>query len=224
MNKKYKSFNGKQAEKDGLLKLIEPYDEVNNVGQKTSMKHEFNFEKVARDYGVPLFLVANIEAIFAGLPPDASKSVVIDFWRAVPVGMNDAYFKSVYHALCIAQIRASLFFEKDIKIVALMEQAVNLHRSKSDDFWKFRIDVDYCFYLHTKAYIISYDEVNNYGFSNAKAHAKTYTNTVRRAFDRPSNASTSRDMDAHLFTLDATIDLLNMNKKEIDKLIKRKGE
>jgi hypothetical protein len=220
MNKKYKSFNGEQVEKDKLLNLIKSYD-INDTERKTSIEHDFNFEKVARDYGVPLFLVANIETIFAGLPAYASKSVVIDFWRAIPVGMNDAYFKSVYHALCIAQIENGLFFEKDKKVFTLMQQAVNLHKRKSDDFWKLRIDTDDCFFLHIKAYMVSYDEVNNYGFSNAKTHALVYADAVRTAFNRPVDTSSSRYKNAHLFTLKTTIELLNMNKKEIDKLIKR---
>jgi hypothetical protein len=220
MNKKYKSFNGKQAEKDGLLRLIKSYD-IDDTERKTSIKHDFNFEKVARDYGVPLFLVANIETIFEGLSYDVAKNANYDFWKAIPVGLNDDYFKSVYHALCIAQIKNTLIFEKDEKVVTLMQKVTELHRSKSDDFWKLRINTDNCFFLHIKAYMISYDEVNTYlAFSNARTHALVYADTVRTAFNRPTDTSNSRDRNAHLFTLKTTIELLNMSKKEIDKLIK----
>lgn len=148
MKKEYLSFNNSQKEKDILLSLIAYHDNADNWLQGIIWDEErqkgcsigcinkkFDMPEISDKYKVPLYLVKAVEEIFENVSVEESKSVTWTFWNAMPVGMDDDYFKALYHSLCVKQTKVLLKIEDlDSKLKAIIYKSQSMHKKQADDF------------------------------------------------------------------------------------------
>ena len=228
------SFNNNPAEKNELDALILMHETADNfvqgqawnadVGKGCSIgciNHNYSHQEIADKYNVPMFFVLNADTIFEGLSVADSKTFTREYWEHVPVGVDDSYFKALYHFICVKQIKEALGVITDVVLSDLLHGAVALHSAQATDFSKLHKKFSapyaaayayaYAAYSNTAAYANAY--ANAYAYASAASNANaSNANTYATSY---ANAANAAKVTTYKFTRDVTIAGLQMSKDDL---------
>ena len=144
MSSYLQSFHNKQSVKQKYLTRLEEHYKQDEIIHGVYWKggkgcaigctvHSDSHQCYEKELGIPKWLASLEDSIFEGLQNGKAKEFPLQFLKAIPLGVTQQQFQTVYHKFCIFILEDIVKTEKNEKIIKVVTDVITLHKNELEN-------------------------------------------------------------------------------------------